>query len=167
MNLSTKNPTVKNNNYVVNQSKNPSFNAKLSLSRQASKLLAEKCQKAALEANNGVHDAATYMVGHDMASYIDNNINYLAEMVKPLKPVDFPVVIDVSQQYKNFLKHRRQGETFDNYHYGEFEICPNGTPMNGLDFDAVFNFNFSMRPMQMERLYYVIKERMDILFNKM
>ena len=167
MNLSTVNPKVTNNNYVLNQSKNPNFNAKLSLSRQASKLLAEKCQNAALEANSGVHDAATYMVGYDMASYIDSNINHLAEMVKPLKPVDFPVVIDVSQQYKKFLKHHRPGETFDDYRYGEFEICPNGTSMDGLDFDAVFNFNFSMLPMQMERLYYVIKERMDILFNKM
>lgn len=137
------------------------------MSRQASKLLAKKCENVALNDSNGVWDMATDMVGYQLANYIDSNINHLAEMVKPLKPVDFPVVLDVSQKYKNFLKNHRPGETFDNYRYGEFEICPNGTSMDGLDFDAVFNFNFEMLPMQMERLYYVIKERMDVLFNRM
>ena len=155
-------------------SESPNFQAKLSLSKAASKTLAEKARELGIAANNGVNDGLAYMQGHQFAAYIDDNINYLARQIAPLKPEDFPVVFDLSHDYKNFLMRggKRQDFERDIEYYGDqadkmFELCPNGTHLNDIDYHMTFNLHYDMLPLQMDRLYYAIKERMDILFGRL
>ena len=48
-----------------------------------------------------------------------------------------------------------------------FELCPNGTHLNDIDYYMTFNLHFDRLHTQMDRLYYAIKERMDILFGRL
>ena len=154
--------------------KNTNFQAKLSLSREASKTLAEKAKELGIIANNGIADGAARMKGNQIASYIDSNINYLARKIKPIEPEDFPIVFDLSHDYKNFLKRGGKRQDFEKNieYYGDqadpmFELCPNGTHLNDIDYHMAFNLHYDMLNYQMERLYYAIKERMDILFGRL
>lgn len=162
-------------NYTApSNNKNPNFKAKLSLSKNARETLLEQAHVFGLIANGGKVDKAVTPFVKQHASYIHAHLDYLDRIVAPLEPIEYPIVFDVSKEFKKIIENgdekRRVKFEIDalrapNTAKPLFELCPEGKHL-GSDYSMAFNINFSLMHEQMDRLYYAIKERMDIILGR-
>ena len=164
-------PTTTNHNAASNV-KNPNFKASLSLSKAASKTFINQAHMLGIMANGGINDTVAKALGMHYASYIDGNLNYLAQRIRPLEPIEYPIVFDLSKEYKKIIENggdncKLELEALQAPSAAKplFELCPEGKHL-GSDYSMAFNINFSLMHEQMDRLYYAIKERMDIILGR-
>lgn len=143
-----------------NKSSSLSFGVKLSLSPEACKYMADTARNIGIERAGREGTVADIYKGF-ITKAIDSNMNRLVGGLDVIKPRDYPVVLDLTEECKHYFATKGTSKGFNTYHNQEFELCPRGEHQTGKPHIASFNLNFNMIPEQFDRLYFVVIDRLE------
>ena len=159
-----------NNNKLQNKS-NVNFQAKFQVSDAFIDEISEE-----LAIFNKIAQAKGKSIEQESAqfrSYIYQNLSNLGANVERLEPKNMTVTLDLSDEYKEYKKTKNSVIDFETGHdAGYYKMCElrfgtdeQQNALRKVNGRAVFDFPWSNLNTHMEKLYYVIVDRINFLLS--